>query len=388
MGDAFRNAGLIAGPVVSLLLSIICVYCQHMLLTGAKELQKRTGSPVLPTFAETVELSFKAGPPQLRKWAKTVRLWINIFLCVTQMGFCCVYFVFISDNVKKVMDHYNVELDIHIHMLILLLPIMLSCWIRDLKYLVPVSLFANVFMTVGIAVTLYYISQELPTPSTRDYIAPWSKIPLFFGTAIYAFEGIGLVLPLQSEMKQHDQFTRPFGVLNIGMTIVTCLIVTVGFLGYLKYGDSVEGSLTLNLPQEDILAQAVQLTISVGVLFSYALQMYVPIEILWPRIQRRWGPFKYSSLIEIIFRSSLVLITFILAEVIPHFSLFISLVGAVSSTALALFFPAIMDIATHWESGLGPFKWVLWKDGFFILIGVIGFITGTYASVEAIVQKL
>lgn len=78
----------------------------------------------------------------------------------------------------------------------------------------------------------------------------------------------------------------------------------------------------------------------------------------------------------------------ILAEVIPHFSLFISLVGAVSSTALALFFPAIMDIATHWESGLGPFKWVLWKDGFFILIGVIGFITGTYASVEAIVQKL
>lgn len=57
------------------------------------------------------------------------------------------------------------------------------------------------------------------------------------------------------------------------------------------------------------LAQAVQLTISVGVLFSYALQMYVPVEILWPRIQKRWGPFKYSYLIEIIFRSSLVLIT-------------------------------------------------------------------------------
>jgi proton-coupled amino acid transporter len=91
------------------------------------------------------------------------------------------------------MDYYNVELDIHIHMVFLLLPIMLSCWIRDLKYLVPVSLFANFFMTVGIAVTLYYISQELPAPSTRDYIAPWSKIPLFFGTTIYAFEGIGLV---------------------------------------------------------------------------------------------------------------------------------------------------------------------------------------------------
>jgi hypothetical protein len=33
MGDAFRNAGLIAGPVISLLLAVICVYCQHMLVS-------------------------------------------------------------------------------------------------------------------------------------------------------------------------------------------------------------------------------------------------------------------------------------------------------------------------------------------------------------------
>jgi proton-coupled amino acid transporter len=91
------------------------------------------------------------------------------------------------------MDYYNVELDIHVHMAIILLPIMVSCWIRDLKYLVPLSLFANFAMMVGIAVTLYYISQDLPAPSTREYIAPWTRIPLFFGTAIYAFEGIGLV---------------------------------------------------------------------------------------------------------------------------------------------------------------------------------------------------
>jgi proton-coupled amino acid transporter len=53
-------------------------------------------------------------------------------------------------------------------------------------------------------------------------------------------------------MRQPDKFTKPLGVLNIGMTVVTCLLVTVGFLGYLKYGDGVEGSLTLNLPQEDM----------------------------------------------------------------------------------------------------------------------------------------
>jgi proton-coupled amino acid transporter len=60
------------------------------------------------------------------------------------------------------------------------------------------------------------------------------------------------VLPLQNEMRHPEQFTRPFGVLNIGMAIVTILLITVGFLGYLKYGDKVEGSLTLNLPQQDM----------------------------------------------------------------------------------------------------------------------------------------
>jgi proton-coupled amino acid transporter len=63
-------------------------------------------------------------------------------------------------------------------------------------------------------------------------------------------------------------------------------------------------------------------------------------------------------------------------------------VGAVSSTALALFFPAIMDLATNWESGLGRFKWLLWKDGFLIFVGLVGFSTGTYASLEAIIMQM
>lgn len=53
-------------------------------------------------------------------------------------------------------------------------------------------------------------------------------------------------------MKKPGQFTKPFGVLNVGMTIVTSLVLVMGFLGYLKYGDEVEGSLTLNLPQDDV----------------------------------------------------------------------------------------------------------------------------------------
>jgi proton-coupled amino acid transporter len=53
-------------------------------------------------------------------------------------------------------------------------------------------------------------------------------------------------------MKKPEQFTKPFGVLNIGMLIVTSLLLVMGFLGYLKYGDEVQGSLTLNLPEGEV----------------------------------------------------------------------------------------------------------------------------------------
>ena len=41
------------------------------------------------------------------------------------------------------------------------------------------------------------------------------------------------------------------GVLNTSMTIVTCLYIAVGFFGYLKYGEDVQGSITLNLPVDE-----------------------------------------------------------------------------------------------------------------------------------------
>lgn len=59
------------------------------------------------------------------------------------------------------------------------------------------------------------------------------------------------MLPLQNEMKKPKYFTRPAGVLNVGMTVVTILYISVGFLGYLKYGDIIKGSVTLNLPEHE-----------------------------------------------------------------------------------------------------------------------------------------
>ncbi|KAK7074904.1 DENN domain-containing protein 4B [Halocaridina rubra] len=52
-------------------------------------------------------------------------------------------------------------------------------------------------------------------------------------------------------MKTPQHLGGPIGVLNTGMVLVVCLYASVGFFGYLQYGNTVLGSITLNLPSSD-----------------------------------------------------------------------------------------------------------------------------------------
>lgn len=65
---------------------------------------------------------------------------------------------------------------------------------------------------------------------------------------------------------------------------------------------------------------------------------------------------------------------------IPNLGGIISLVGAVSSSTLALIFPPIVEIVTFWPDGLGRHNWIFWKDLLIILFGLLGFVFGTYTS--------
>jgi hypothetical protein len=48
-------------------------------------------------------------------------------------------------------------------------------------------------MISGITITFIYSFIDVPSPSERRYTSSLHELPLFFGTAIFAFEGIALV---------------------------------------------------------------------------------------------------------------------------------------------------------------------------------------------------
>ncbi|KAF7477112.1 Hypothetical predicted protein [Marmota monax] len=105
-------------------------------------------------------------------------------------------------------------------------------------------------------------------------------------------------------MKDASRFPA---ILSLGLSIVTALYTSIGTLGYLRFGEDIKASITLNLPN-CWLYQSVKLLYIIGILCTYALQFYVPAEIIIPftvsRVSKRW-----SLLVDLSMRFALVCLT-------------------------------------------------------------------------------
>ncbi|XP_050303547.1 proton-coupled amino acid transporter-like protein CG1139 isoform X2 [Anthonomus grandis grandis] len=391
MPYAFGNAGLFLGLACTFAIGIICTYCIHILVKSAHELSRRTKVPSLG-FAEVAEAAFLAGPPNFRPWAKFAKASINLFLVIDLLGCCCVYIVFCSENIKQVIEFYakdypEYHFDLRMYMALmlpLLIPINL---IRNLKFISPLSMIANILVASSIGITFYYIFSDLPPLDSQPFVVSITKLPVFFGTAIFALEGIGVVMPLENNMANPHHFIGCPGVLNTGMFFVVGLYAATGFSGFLKYGSNTAASITLNLPVNEPLAQSVKVMIAIAIFFTYALQFYVPMEIIWKALKNNFSA-ERQNFANYSIRISLVFVTVVLAILIPNLGGFINLVGAVCLSMLGLIFPATIDLVTFYEEpGLGRYNWRLYKNLFLIMFGIVGFLTGSYVSIVDIMAS-
>ncbi|XP_049862471.1 proton-coupled amino acid transporter-like protein CG1139 isoform X1 [Schistocerca gregaria] len=388
MPNAFRNAGLAFGMVATLFVGLICTHTVQILVKCSQELCRRTKVPFLG-FGETAEAAFKTSCfERLRSYSKFARNFVVLAILSTYYGSCCVYVVFIGESLHKVCGYYVPwmnDLDVRVYMVVML-PVFLGLvLVRQLKHMVPVSVAADVALLVSLVITLYYTLSGVPSASERDLIAPVSQLPLFFSTVIFAMEGIGVVMPVENSMKNPQRFLGCPGVLNITMSIVVGLYAIIGFCGYLKYGPDTEGSVTLNLPSDEPLAQSVNILIALAIVLTYGLQMFVPNDISLALVMEKVPPHR-AELVQYCYRIGTCLATVAVAVAIPKLEPIISLVGSVFVSTLGLFCPAVLETVVFWEDGMGRLNWRLWKNIFIAAFSIFGLVTGSYVAVLEIIR--
>ncbi|XP_034839738.1 proton-coupled amino acid transporter-like protein pathetic [Maniola hyperantus] len=395
MPKAFASAGIISGIFFTILVAVVCTHCSYILINCAHVLYKKTRKTAM-SFPEVGEAALDNGPEPVRKWANTFRVFIVVSLFITYFGTCSVYTVIIAKNIMQVVHFYKTDLKevlgIRLFILFLLIPLIFMVWIRNLKYLAPVSMIANFFMALGLGITFYFLVGTTKLSFDKvSMIKPVKEWPEFFSLTIFAIEAIGVVMPLENSMKTPRSMLGICGVLNKGMSGVTLVYILLGFLGYLRYGEDVQDSITLNLvPHPDdpkiyeVLAQIVKIAIAIAVYCTFGLQFFVCVEIMWNCIKDKFTA--RPDLADYTMRTLMVTACVLLAVAVPSIGPLMGVIGAFCFSILGLIAPAFIEVITYWDIGFGPMKLLIWKNLLVLVFGLFALIFGTKDAVISIIK--
>lgn len=166
---------------------------------------------------------------------------------------------------------------------------LLLSYIKTLNRLAIASTFANLLQAIGISLILEYLIRDISKVnlSERDNFRPLNEVALGFGSAMFAFEGVSVVLPIYLKLSCPERMSGWTGLINVAYFILLVLYLTVGLFGYLKFGHLAGDSITLNLPPTP-LYDIVRAIFACSVFLTYPLQFYVPNEIVWTYVKQKY----------------------------------------------------------------------------------------------------
>lgn len=276
---AYLNGGMLFSNLVLLFVAALSYYCFVLLVTTRLRVDGSFGD---------------IGGILYGKWMRTL---ILASIVISQLGFVAAYIVFTSENLQAfilAVSDCRTLVPITWLIIIQMLIFLPFSLLRDIGKLGFTALIADAFIVIGLAYLFYYDILTLNTQGLADIIMfnqkDWT---LFIGTAIFTFEGIGLIIPIQESMRHPKKFPK---VMFVVMVIITTLFVVMGAVSYAAYGSKTETVVLLNLPQDDRMVNGVQFLYSLAILLSTPLQIFPAIRITENALFTRSG--KYNPYIK------------------------------------------------------------------------------------------
>lgn len=277
---AFYNGGMLFSLLVLVFLACLSYYC-FLLLVGVRA---------------KVPVSY--GDMGAQVYGPYFRNLINFSLVISQIGFASAYIVFVSENIQAFVlavsqCRTNIEIEwVILIQLFLFLPISLY---RNINNIQKLALVADLFICLGLLYLYYYdIKTLVQRPGFADFVnfnpSSWT---LLIGTAIFTFEGVGLVIPIQSGMRDPEKFPKVLATVTVIMSV---LFISIGALSYSAYGSNTKTVILLNMPQDSGLVNGVQFLYSLAILMSIPLQIFPAIEITSQQLFSKTG--KYNPWIK------------------------------------------------------------------------------------------
>ncbi|CAO1597552.1 hypothetical protein XANCAGTX0491_001359 [Xanthoria calcicola] len=363
---AFNNGGILFSSVTLITVSLLSALSFHLLL----QCRRRHGGGY-------GEIGAAIGGRRLRALILTS-------ITLSQIGFVCSGMIFIAQNLRSffnaVTPGSSFVLDtkgLIAIQLVVLIPLAL---IRDISRLGPAALLADIFIFIGLFYIWYYDISTLATFGIHPTVQLFNPdaFTLTIGSAIFTFEGIGLILPIQSSMAEPNKFPR---LLYIVMVIITIIFTSVGALCYATFGDKTRVEIISNYPQTSKLVNSVQFLYSIAVLVGTPVQLFPATRIIETSAfgdrasgKKSWATkWKKNA-----FRTSITGLCGLISIVgASDLDKFVALIGAFACVPLVYIYPAFL----HFK-GVARSPWVRAGDVVLCVIGTIAMVYSTAVTLS------
>ncbi|XP_030923754.1 amino acid transporter AVT3C-like [Quercus robur] len=361
----FKKTGWVFGSLMLFSVALLTYHCMMLLVQTRRKLESTLGFSKINSFGD---LGFTVCGP-------LGRFSVDVMIVLAQAGFCVSYLIFIATTLAFLFNYEYSSWDFGLS------PKSLFLWacfpfqlglnsIPTLTHLAPLSIFADVVDLGAMGVVM--VEDVMIFLQNRPALEAFGGLSVFLygvGVAVYAFEGVGMVLPLESEAKDKDKFGK---VLGLCMTFISLLYGGFGVLGYFAFGDETKDIITTNFGQ-GLISILVQLGLCVNLFFTMPLMMNPVYEV----VERRFCDSRFCLWL----RWVMVLVVSLVALLVPNFADFLSLVGSSVCVVLGFVLPALFHLLVF-KVEMG------WKgivlDGCVLVLGVVIAVTGTWSSLMEI----
>ena len=364
---AFKNGGMLFSSITLLTVAAVTMLCFQLLL----QCRARYGGGY-------GELGQAIGGDRLRSI-------ILSSIMLSQICFVCAGLIFTADNISSfltaVTPSKNVPLSTNALIGLQVIVLIPMSYIRNISKLGPLAILADIFIAMGLVYIYWYdissISQMNGFHPSVELFNP-RDFTLTIGSAIFTFEGLGLILPIQSSMKHPEHFNK---LLATVMLIITVIFCSVGVLCYGTFGENVSVEVITNYPQTSKLVNAIQFLYAIAVMVGEPVQLFPAIRILEQKFfgQRSGKQNMLTKWKKNAFRTCIVLLAGLIAVAgASNLDKFVALIGSVACVPLVYIYPAYLHLKGIAQSNLA-------KAGD-ILMMVVGLVAMVYTASITIVR--
>lgn len=327
LGKAFFNGGILFSSAVLTFIALISLYSFLLLV--------KTKFVVSGSFGDIGGTLY--GP-----W---MRYAILGSITISQVGFVSAYIIFVSENLQAfvlAVTNCATQLGIQYFILLQMFIFVPLALIRNLAKLSTTALVADAFILTGL---IYIFGSEAGIMAKQGHAhvelfnaRDW---PLLIGTAVFSFEGIGLVIPITDAMKEPRKFPK---VLTGVMLFLMVLFCGGGVMSYLTFGADVQTVVIVNLDTTSRFTQVVQLLYSLAIMLSVPLQLFPAVRIMENGLFERSGKADTRvKWLKNLFRLCVVIFcSFLSWAGAADLDKFVSFVGSFACVPLCYVYPAML----------------------------------------------